>query len=845
MKPTRNKIFMSSLFCAMSLLADAVAGEIEEEVDSLLKKMTIEEKVALWHGCSGMEAGGIERLNIPRVKMTDGPQGVRGAVSTYFPTGIAMAACWNEELMKKVGAALGRETRASGCSVLLGPGINIMRTPLGGRSFEYFGEDPLLAGKIATAYVRGIQSENVAACVKHLVGNNQEKFRTVNSSKIGERALREIYLPAFEMACQEGNTWSIMSAYNQVNGTYASANKYIQQEIPKEEWGWNGAMISDWGGAHDWKGCATGGLDIIMPGPAHGFANPLLEAVKNGEISEDIIDDHARRSLRLILRTRPTKQQQLNAKANTKDHQALARELARESIVLLKNDGQQLPFSIASLKSIAVIGPNSDKQHSMDGVAGSGGSGAVNPPYEITPLQGIEALVGGRVKINFAEGFAFGGGMKVVSTKYLTSKNRRQNGLDAEYFANMNLEGKPVTRQVDSTVNFNWTSQVAMEGLPADRFSVRWSGKLTAPVSGEYIIGTESDDGSRLFIDGQLIVDSWGHHAMEQKSGKAILKKGKKYDIRLEYYDAGGNAAVKLLWKLPQNKDEMFAEAIKAAKESEVAVVFAGINHSYDREALGWGDVPNADRPDMELIGPQVELIEAVAAVNPNTVVVMIGGGPLRVEKWHSKVRAVLMAWYPGLEGGHALAEVLFGQVNPSGKLVSTWGKQLDDYACHSNGNYPGNIEEVEYDEGIWVGYRHFEKQNIVPRYPFGFGLSYTDFQISDLEVPEVMMENETLRIRCKVSNIGSRAGSEVVQLYIGDEESSVARPVKELKGFMKTRLAAGETKELEFEIDRRALSFYDVDKAAWVAEPGRFTVYVGSSVVDIEQTGAFTLKQR
>ncbi len=384
-----------------------------------------------------------------------------------------------------------------------------------------------------------------------------------------------------------------------------------------------------------------------------------------------------------------------------------------------------------------------------------------------------------------------------------------------------------------------------MEGLPADRFSVRWSGKLTAPVSGEYVIGTESDDGSRLFIDGQLIVDSWGHHAMEQKSGKAILEKGKKYDIRLEYYDAGGNAAAKLLWKLPRNKEEMFAEAIKAAKESEVAVVFAGINHSYDREALGWGDVPNADRPDMELIGPQVELIEAVAAVNPNTVVVMIGGGPLSVEKWHGKVRAVLMAWYPGLEGGHALAEVLFGQVNPSGKLVSTWGKQLDDYACHSNGNYPGNIEEVEYDEGIWVGYRHFEKQNIVPRYPFGFGLSYTDFQISDLEVPEVMMEDETLKIRCKISNTGSRAGAEVVQLYIGDPESSVARPVKELKGFMKTRLAAGETKELEFEIDRRALSFYDVDKAAWVAEPGRFTVYVGSSVVDIEQTGAFTLKQR
>ncbi len=816
----------------------ATEDKIEMKIDALLKKMTLAEKVHIWHGCSGFEVGGIERLNIPKTKMTDGPQGVRGPTSTYFPTGIAMAASWNVDLMEKTGAALGRETRAAGCGVLLGPGVNIMRTPLCGRNFEYFGEDPFLAGKIAAAYIRGIQSENVAACVKHLVGNNQEWCRTTGSSEIGERALREIYLPAFKTACEEGKTWSIMSAYNKVNGTFASANKKIQQDIPKDEWGWNGAMISDWGGAHDWKGCATGGLDIIMPGPAHNFANKLIEAVKKGDIAESIVNNHARRSLRLIFRT----QSKIKGKAvNTKEHQALSRELARESITLLKNDGL-LPLNYNGLNSIAVIGPNADKQHSMDGVRGSGGSGAVNPPYEITPLAGLKHLVGDKIKINYAEGYRFGDGMNIIPAQNLKVDGR--DGLKGEYFDNMKLAGKPTVIKVDGVVNFKWTNQVAATGMPNNKFSVRWRGELIAPVTGEYTLGLESDDGSKLYLDEKEIIDHWKDQGMTLKTTKVNLQAGKSYQIKVEYYDAGGEAEIKLLWKKPKSALEPFAEAIKAAKNSDIAVVFVGTNHTYDREALGWGKVPNSDRPDLDLIGPGAELIQAVTKVNPNTVVVMIGGGPLLVEGWHSKVKAVLMGWYPGQEGGHAIAEVLFGKVNPSGKTNCTWSKQLNDWACHANGNYPG-IENgpVQYDEGIWVGYRHFEKQNIQPRYPFGHGLSYTKFEMSGLELPKTMVDS-TIKIKCKVKNVGDREGSEVVQLYIGDEKSSVSRPVKELKGFKKIKLLAGETKEVQFTVNRDALSFYDVEKKKWVAEPGKFVIYIGSSAQEIKLKKSFFLKQ-
>lgn len=808
---------------------------IESKIEALLKQMTHEEKIHLWRGSSRFEVGGIDRLGIPDMKMTDGPQGVRGPASTYFPTGIAMAASWNEELMEKVGAALGRETRAAGSGVLLGPGVNIMRTPLCGRNFEYFGEDPLLAGKMAAAYTRGIQSENVAACIKHLVANNQEWCRTTGSSEVGERALREIYLPAFKIACEESNIWSIMSAYNKVNGTFASANKYIQEDIPKGEWGWNGAMISDWGAAHDWKGCATGGLDIVMPGPAKKFASNLMEAVKKGEVDEKTITEHARRSLRLIFRTQSEIK---GSAANTPEHQALGKELAGESITLLKNDGI-LPLNRSNLKSIAVIGPNANKQHSMNGVRGSGGSGAVNPPYEITPLAGLKELLGDQVKINFAEGYAFASGMTLIPAQSLKAGDR--DGLKGEYFSNINLEGDPLVTRVDGVVDFKWTRQVAASGLPTDNFSVRWSGKLQPTQGGEYIIGLKSNDGSRLFIDGKEVIDNWKDQKMTLKTTAIALKAGQSYDLKLEYYDAGGSAAVKLMWDKPKSDKSLFADAVAAAKQSDVAVVFAGINHTYDSEALGWGAVPNADRPDLELIGPQADLIKAVSKVNPNTVVVLIGSGPLSVEQWHDKVKGIAMAWYPGQDGGHAIAEMLFGKVNPSGKLCFTWGKKLNDWACHSNGNFPGIKDgEVQYDEGVWVGYRHFEKQNITPRYPFGHGLSYTTFDIDDLKV---LAKGSRFIATCTVTNTGKVAGSEVVQLYIGDEKCSVPRPLKELKGFRKVKLKAGETKAVAFEISRYDLSFYDVKGKAWKAEAGDFKISVGSSIENISETETITLK--
>lgn len=806
-----------------------------EKVESVLGRMTLEEKVGLWAGVSRFEVGGVERLDIPRLKMTDGPQGVRGLASTAFPSGLAMAASWNEKLMEQVGAALGRETRAAGCGMLLGLGVNIMRTPLCGRNFEYSGEDPFLAGKIAAAYIRGLQSENIAASVKHLVCNNQEVCRTYSDSEVGERALREIYLPAFRIACKEGHSWTIMSSYNRVNGAFASSNRHIQQEIPKDEWGWDGAVVSDWNAVHEWIGSVHGGLDIIMPGPADQFCDALLSAIREGGVQESVVDEHARRTLRLIYRTEKAK----GSAANTKEHRALCRELAHESITLLKNE-QILPLSADTLESVAVIGPNANKQHCMDGLLGSGGSGAVHPPYETTPLEGLQNLVGEKVAINFAEGYAFAGGeMVIVPARYLRSEG--QQGLAGVYYSSLDLTGEALHERLDKTINFRWTTQ-ALDELPCNNFSSRWNGELVAPVSGEYIIGIESNGGSRLFFDGCEIIDNWKNRSKTRKVASVKMEAGTVYPLCLEYFDGGDDEALlRLIWKMPELPVDPLTAAVAAAKESDVAVVFAGLNHSYDKEGIGLGYVPGADRPDLELIDPQVELINAVAEANANTIVVLIGSGPVSVEQWHENVKGILAGWYPGQEGGHALADVLFGEANPSGKLPFTWGCDLNDWACHANGNYPGVVNgPVRYDEGIWVGYRHFEKEGIVPRFPFGHGLSYTSFKVDQLNV---VQDDEVFMATCRIRNIGDRAGSEVIQLYISDEKASVERPVKELKGFKKVYLQPGEFMRVEFAITREDLSFYDVSSKGWKAEPGEFKAYVGTSSADIAEIETFRLE--
>ena len=864
-----DRFLISGLGVAMVLGASATEPyldaslPIERRVEDLLGRLTLEEKVSLCHGCSGMGIGNIERLGIGYLGMCDGPNGVRaGKPQTYFPTGIALASSWSPAFAREYGAAMGRETKAAGNRVILGPGVNIMRTPLCGRNFEYFGEDPFLAGKIAAGYVRGVQSEHVAACVKHLVCNNQEFWRTTNSSEVDERTLREIYLPAFRTACREGGTWMMMSAYNKINGTYASANRHIQYEIPKVEWGWDGAIVSDWGAVHS-TNAILGGLDIEMPGSPRNFlGKPFLELLRRGEVPESVLDDKVRRVLRLMFRTQLFQPLE-GGETNTDRQRAIARRAACEGSVLLENDGI-LPLELPRVGSIAVIGPNADKRHSMGGVRGSGGSSAVMPEYEITPLAGLREKLGKRVEILYEPGVVFAGIEETVpqrclspgridpSVRYNSEAGRQvaldadavpTSGLYAEYFDNGDLSGEPVCRCVDPVLDFNWESDAPNPAIPGRPFSVRWKGFLTPEVSGEYELGLYEKGIFSLWLDGRKLVDQVGGKHTKTRLVPVKLEAGRKYEIRVEYRTATDKAKAHLIWKTPGQDD--IPAAVAAAKKADAAIVFAGTNHTYDKEALGWGDVPNADKPDLELIGRQAELIEAVARANSNTVVVLINGSPVSVEGWREKVRAILECWYPGQEGGRAIADMLFGDRYPAGRLPCTFGKKLGDYACHANGSYPGtgNNGVVKYKEGIFVGYRWFDEKGIEPRYPFGHGLSYTTFAYGNLQVKKVR-GNRGIAVSATIKNTGGRAGSETVQVYVGEKNPSVPRPVRELKAFEKIELAPGESRRVEFLLPPGALAFYDTVSNDWKVEPGQYTVELAASSRDIRDAKTIAWKK-
>jgi beta-glucosidase len=685
------------------------AEPLEARVNDLFSRLTPDEKVALIHGCGTFSYGGMPRIGLPEINMTDGPQGVRleKGTATAFPCGLAMAATWDPVMIQKAGAAVGDECRALDRRVYLAPGLDIMRTPLGGRNFEYMGEDPFLAGKIAAAYIRGVQSQGIAACVKHWDFNEQEHWRTTISVGCEERAVEEIYTPAFETAVREGHVWAVMPAYNRFRGDYCTASKYLNQKILEGQFGFDGALISDWGAWHDDKLAIEGGCTIEMPStnnPARDAA--IAKRIADSEISQADFDEAVRRNLRLLFRVGAF-EAWTNGTLNTSAHQEISRAAATESIVLLKNKHNVLPLDIGKLKTIAVIGPNANQYQTMaDGstLALRGGSGATRPPFEITPLAALRKRFGD--KIIYAPGISF--------EKPLPSHNPT-------------------------------------------------------------------------------------------------------------------------------------ADALAAAKSVDVVIFFGGTDHSYDREALGWGDVKGADKPDLELKGPQADLIRKIAAVNPNIIVVLINGAPVSVEQWYDRVPGIVEAWYGGMEAGNAIADVLFGEANPSGKLPCTFGKQLNDWLCHQLGpkSFPGtgNNGEVDYLDGIWVGYRHFDQTGIQPRFPFGYGLSYTTFKYGKAQLSARQISGEDiLTISLPITNTGKRAGAEVAELYIHEAKPVLPRPPQELKGFARIFLEPGETRMASFEIHRRDLSFWDVSTHAWRATPGKFEARIGASSRDIHAKAMFTL---
>lgn len=801
---------------------------VKDRVQDLLNKLTLKEKIDLLGG-TGFTTKPIKRLGIPELKMTDGPLGVRWQKSTAFPAGIAMASSWDTSLVNKVGSAIGREVKSKGRDVILGPCVNIARIPMGGRNFESFGEDPFLDSRMAVSYIKGVQKENVASTVKHFAANNQEYQRMFVNVKVSKRALNEIYLPAFKAAVKEAHVLAIMAAYNKVNGTYCSENDYLLKKKLREDWGFQGLAMSDWGAVHNSIQTAKSALDLEMPTGYYMNDSTLYKAVKNGTVKESIINKKVRDILTVIFKLglfdHPRKE---NPKLlNSKENREIAYRTALEGIVLLKNKNSVLPVNQDKIKSIAVIGPNAAVART-----GGGGSSHVTPIYSVSPLEALRKKLNGKIKINYAQGIVFSDQSNPVPPEYLILPSGNGHGLKAEYFSNQELKGKPELTRTDKDINYNWGHGSPAEGLPKDHFSVRWTGFLQVPKTGDYTLSITSDDGARFYLNGRELVNDWNNHAPETHLNTVKLKAGEKNKITVEYFDNTGGASVKF-GLVSKNKDTI-NEAVESASKSDVSVLFVGTNDNIEGEGH--------DRKNLELSDMQDELINAVAKVNKHVIVVITSGSPVLMDKWINNVDGVIESWFAGDEIGNAIADVLLGNYNPSGKLPITFPKRWED--CSAYKTYKVLDSVSDYSDGLFVGYRHFDENKIEPLFPFGYGLSYTTFEYSNIRIKN---ESEGKQIgytvTCDIKNTGKRDGAEIAQLYLSAVNSKISRPPKELKGFSRVELAPGELKTVKFILNNNAFEYYDAGGDTWKVAPGEYKILVGSSSRNIKLQGNVNIK--
>ncbi len=803
------------------------AKDVEGRVDALLAKMTLEEKIELIGGVNGMFTRPIPRLGITSMEMSDGPMGVHDyGPTTAYPAGIALAASWDTDLARRVGVSMGRDARARGVNIVLGPGLNIYRAPMNGRNFEYFGEDPYLASRMAVSVVEGIQSEDVIATVKHFVANNMEYGRQDHSSDVDERTLREIYLPAFEAAVREAQVGAVMDSYNLVNGEHMTRNAHLNKEILKDEWGFDGILMSDWGATHDGIAAANGGLDLEMASGVYMSPQVLLPAIQNGTVSVSTIDDKVRRILRKAIEFGFFDHDQTDPNIPLYDQggRELTREEARDSMVLLKNEGSLLPLDKSKLRTIAVIGPDA-----YPAVPGGGGSSQTQPFSQVSPLEGISNYLGTRVNVLYAADSV--SAPEVADQTEFRVTPGSGPGLQAEYFDNQDLEGAPALKRIDAHVNFDWGEGSFADGHPVDHFSARWTGYYLPAKTGDYSFYVSSDDGARLFIDDQRVINAWTEQPETVNTAVRHLEAGHAYKVRLEYFEATGSAAAR--FGVIAAEDVVGRQTKPLAARVDAVILCVGFDPSTETEG--------ADRT-FNLPGAQDELIRQIASVNKNVVVVVTAGGNVDMTGWIDRVPAILHTWYPGEEGGTALAQLLFGDFSPSGKLPASFERRWEDNPTYHS-YYPQSDKRIAYTEGIFLGYRYYDKSPTKPLFPFGYGLSYTRFRYGNLSIsPPESKSPDSVAVSFEVKNVGNRAGAEVAELYVGDAHSSVPRPVKELKGFAKIFLRPGEQKTVHLNLNRRSFSYYDVKNRRWTAEPGEFSILVGSSSQNIELTGKFTL---
>jgi len=714
-------ILLSILIGTIPLFAQNSSESMDQKIEEIIKQLSLKEKLDMCHAQSKFSSKGVPRLGIPEIWMSDGPHGVRAEIAwddwshanwtndscTAFPALTCLAATFNPELSYKYGKAIGEEARYRKKDILLGPGVNIYRTPLNGRNFEYMGEDPYLASKMVVPYIHGVQENGVAACVKHYVLNNQEHWRDHINVELSDRALYEIYLPAFKAAVQEGNVWSIMGAYNQYRGQYCCHNELLVNKILKRDWEFDGVLVTDWGATHDTKQAALYGLDIEMGTGTDGLtsssknaydnyylANPLRKMIENGEIDESVVDEKVRRILRLMFRTNMDNSRPFGS-MNSQEHFDVAREIAQEGIVLLKNENNFFPIDPETTKTIAVIGENATRMMTI-----GGGSSELKTIHEISPLEGIQ----------------------------------------------------------------------------------------------------------KRFANAKIL------HAMGYSSGPSAY--GRVIPSKL-------------------NADSLQSEAIKIAKQADMVLFVGGLNKNHHQDCEG------DDRLQFSLPFGQDELLSEILKVNQNTAIVLVSGNAVKMP-WISKVKAIAQVWYLGSEAGNAIADILSGDVNPSGKLPFTFPVKLEDNAAHSFGeiSYPGDGVNQEYKEDILVGYRWHDTKNIKPLFAFGYGLSYTDFEITNVKTDKkIYQEEDVISITCEIKNTGNLSGKELIQVYVNDVKSSVLRPLKELKGFKKVSLNSGESKSIQIDIPVKDLAFFDDKKMNWKLETGQFKLMIGTSSKNIINT--------
>jgi len=818
-------ILIAQLCTAQSTPSKA---NVEKRVDSILGQMTLEEKIAIIGGINDFYTRPIPRLGIPSLRMSDGPMGVHDyGLTTAYPAGIALAASWDVDLAERFGTAMGKDARARGVNFVLGPSMNIYRAPLNGRNFEYFGEDPFLASRMAGSVIEGIQGQRVIATAKHFAGNNSEFARMTLSSDIDERTLREIYLPAFEASVKEAHVGAVMDAYNLVNGTYMTQNVHLNNEILKNEWGFDGILMSDWGATHDGVAAAKGGLDLEMPSPTFMNREAFLPALNQGTLLVAMLDDKVRRILRKAIEFGFLDQPQTDIGIPTysQEGRQVALEMARGSMVLLKNSGNLLPLDENKLKTIAVIGPDA-----YPAVVGGGGSSETKPFNAVSYLEGISNRLGTKVKVLYAvdvppldEVFE--------SSEFVTAPGG-ESGLKGEYFSNEELKGAPALVRTDKHIHFDWGEGSFAAGEPVDHFAIRWTGYFVPKESGDYKFYTSADDGVRLYVGDEIAIDDWLPHSQTLDIATRHLGAGQAYKIRLEYFESVGSAIV----GFGVTRAEAFVgrETKPLAAKADAVIICVGFDPKTEGEGF--------DRT-FQLPGGQDELIRQISSVNKNVIVVLTAGGNVDMTGWIDHAPAILHAWYPGQEGGTALAQILFGDASPSGKLPVSFERRWEDNpAFHSYYPEKGG-SRVQYSEGVFLGYRHFDRSETKPLFAFGYGLSYTTFAYGKLSVtPQTGNLNEPVSVSFDVTNTGHREAAEVAELYVGDSHASVPRPVKELKAFTKVNLKPGETRRVTLTLNRRAFSFYDITKNDWNAEPGEFNILVGGSSDNIQLRAKFAL---